>query len=106
MITELARIQIKPDAEADFVAAVERSVPLFKSAKGNLGVSLSKVIEEPNVFLLTVGWQTLEDHTVTFRGSDAFEKWRSNVSPYFAETPTVTHLQPQVSAWSSSREDV
>ncbi|MGY6696029.1 MAG: putative quinol monooxygenase [Roseinatronobacter sp.] len=98
MITELARITIKPGTEDDFLAAVERSVPLFLNAKGNLGVNLSKVIEEPGVFVLTVGWQTLEDHTVTFRGSTSFDQWRSNVSSYFAEAPAVIHLAPQVSA--------
>jgi heme-degrading monooxygenase HmoA len=99
MITELARIQIKPGTDADFISAVEKSVPLFRASKGNLGVGLANIIEEQDVYLLTVLWQTLEDHTVDFRASEAFQKWRHNITPYLAAAPTVIHLQPMISSW-------
>lgn len=93
MITELARIRIKPNMKSAFLAAVTRSVPLFQAAKGYISVSLSEVEEDPLLFMLLVEWETLEDHTVTFRNSAAFQTWRENVSPYFDGTPEVLHLR-------------
>jgi hypothetical protein len=38
-------------------------------------------------------WQTLENHTVDFRGSPAFADWRAIVGPFFAEAPKVEHFE-------------
>jgi hypothetical protein len=38
-----------------------------------------------------VKWETLENHTVDFRGSENFAEWRALVGPYFASPPEVEH---------------
>jgi len=40
-----------------------------------------------------IEWERLEDHTVGFRQSPAFTRWRELVGPYFASTPVVDHSQ-------------
>ena len=51
-------------------------------------------IESPERWLLMIWWETLENHTVDFRGSPAFADWRSIVGPFFAEAPAVEHFEP------------
>ncbi len=94
MILETAEFTVT-DGPA-FERAVEEAVPLFLGAQGCHGVSPHRVIEEPGRYRLLVRWATLEDHTVAFRGSEAFARWRGLVSRYFAATPVVTHLEVAV----------
>ncbi|MDU6242457.1 MAG: antibiotic biosynthesis monooxygenase, partial [Bradyrhizobium sp.] len=42
---------------------------------------------------LMVKWETLENHTVDFRGSENFTEWRGLVGPYFAAPPDVEHTE-------------
>jgi hypothetical protein len=37
-------------------------------------------------------WDTLEDHTMAFRGGPLFAQWRSIVGPFFAAPPVVEHF--------------
>ncbi len=93
MITERARLTIKTGEEADFEVAFGKAAPLFLRAKGCKSVSIERVVETPNVYILVVDWETLEDHTVTFRGTEDFQEWRRLAGPHFASAPEVEHLQ-------------
>ena len=42
--------------------------------------------------LEAIFWDTLENHTVDFRGSPAFQDWRALVGPFFAAPPAVEHF--------------
>lgn len=91
MILETAEISVRAGQEVAFETAVREAVPLFLAAPGCRGVRLHRVIENSGLYRLLVDWETLEDHTVGFRGSDAFARWRALASPYFATPPAVTH---------------
>ena len=43
-------------------------------------------------------WETLENHTVDFRGSEDFAAWRALVGQYFATSPEVEHTQTVVNS--------
>ncbi len=88
-VVETAEITVT-DADG-FEGAVALARPYFLAAAGCLGLSLHRVIETPQVYRLVVIWRTLEDHTVTFRGSEGFQAWRSLAAPFFAQVPVVTH---------------
>jgi heme-degrading monooxygenase HmoA len=91
MITEIAELSIKPDSHDAFLAAVKEAVPLFKRAKGCKAMKLERLTERPDVYHLVISWETLENHTVDFRGSDDFQAWRGLVGGFFAEPPRVEH---------------
>jgi heme-degrading monooxygenase HmoA len=91
MILEIAQIDVKPGLEAEFEAGVAKAVPLFKRAKGCTGVELKRSVEKPGRYRLFVGWETLENHTVDFRGSADFAEWRKLVGHCFATPPEVEH---------------
>src|SRR5213592_3753308 len=93
MITEIAQIDVKPGSEKDFEAAVAKARPLFLRAKGGKGFELHKSIEKPSRYRLMAQWDTLENHTVDFRGSEDFTAWRGLVGQYFASPPEVEHTE-------------
>src|ERR1700730_12773038 len=93
MITEIAQIDVKPGTEKDFEAAVAKARPLFLRAKGGKGFELHKSVEKPSRYRLMARWETLENHTVDFRGSEDFTAWRGLVGQYFASPPEVEHTQ-------------
>lgn len=91
MILEIADIRVKPGAQAAFEAAVASGVQeVIANAKG---YKLNRGIEAPERYVLMIFWQTLENHTVDFRGSAAFGQWRALVGPHFAAPPTVEHFE-------------
>ncbi len=96
MILEIAQIDVKPGSEAAFEAAVTQAVPLFKASEGCISMELQRSHEKPQRYRLMVQWRTLEDHTVKFRGSDAFTQWRALVGPHFASPPEVEHTSVAV----------
>jgi heme-degrading monooxygenase HmoA len=93
MITEIAQIDVRPGSEKDFEAAVAKARPLFLRAKGGKGFELHKSIEKPSRYRLMAKWETLENHTVDFRGSEDFTAWRGLVGQYFASPPEVEHTE-------------
>jgi quinol monooxygenase YgiN len=92
MVTEIAQIDVKPGMEAEFEAGVKNAAPLFKRAKGCTSLALERSIENPSRYRLFVGWKTVEDHTVDFRGSADFQEWRKLVAHCFAAPPAVEHV--------------
>lgn len=94
MITEFAELRIQPGTSEAFLAAVAQAAPLFRRARGCQSMRIEQRIEEPDMYILIVGWETLEDHEVHFRQSADFQSWRALVGKYFAGPPTVTHTQP------------
>jgi heme-degrading monooxygenase HmoA len=93
MILELADIRIRPGEQHGFDTAIRRGVEsVIARAKGFRGYKINKGVESPERYLLMIFWETLENHTVDFRGSPAFAEWRSIVGPYFASPPVVEHF--------------
>jgi heme-degrading monooxygenase HmoA len=92
MILEVADIRIQPGKNAEFEAAVKRGVEeVIARAKGFRGWSVRRGVESPERYLLLIEWDTLEDHTVAFRGGPLFPQWRAIVGPFFAAPPAVEH---------------
>ena len=53
---------------------------------------------EETACLLLVEWSRLEDHTVGFRGSPDYQRWRSLLHSFYEPFPTVEHFEPVLSA--------
>ena len=94
MILELADIRIAPGQQAAFDAEIVRGLETVISlAKGFKGYKVNKGIESPERYLLQIFWETLENHTVDFRGGPLFPQWRAIVGPFFAVPPVVEHFE-------------
>jgi heme-degrading monooxygenase HmoA len=93
MILELADIRIQPGQQQAFDEAIARGVrSVIARAEGFRGFKINKGIESPERYVLQIFWDTLEDHTVKFRGGPLFAEWRAIVGPYFAQPPVVEHF--------------
>ena len=93
MILELADIRIQPGRQAEFDEAIRQGLDtVIAKAKGFRGYKVNKGVESPERYLLMIFWETLENHTVDFRGSPLFQEWRAIVGPFFAGPPTVEHF--------------
>ena len=93
MILEIAQIDVKPGTEAEFEAGVKDAVPLFRRQKGCKSLALQRSIEKPSRFRLFIQWDTVENHTVDFRGSADFQEWRKLVGHFFTAPPEVEHVR-------------
>lgn len=94
MILEHADIRIDPLKSSAFEEAILRGVTtVIAHAKGFKGYKVNRSIETPGRYLLMIYWETLEDHTVAFRGSEAFPQWRAIVGAFFVQPPVVEHLE-------------
>ena len=96
MVVEIAQIEIKPGLEAEFEAGVKKAVPIFQRARGCSGMELHRSVEKPQRYRLLVKWETVENHTVDFRGSEDFQAWRKLVGHCFASPPEVEHTREAV----------
>ena len=96
MFLEIAQIDVKPGMESEFEAGVQKAAPLFQRAKGCTGMTLQRSVEMPARYRLFVQWDTVENHTVDFRGSPDFQEWRKLVGHCFASPPEVEHVSGAV----------
>jgi heme-degrading monooxygenase HmoA len=93
LILELADIRIHPGQQAAFEEAIQRGVnTVISQARGFRGWKVNKGVESPERYILQIFWETLEDHTVHFRGGPLFPEWRAIVGPFFAAPPVVEHF--------------
>lgn len=93
MILEIADLRVDDQRAAEFEAALQQGVEtVIAHSVGFKGYKLNRSIESPGRYVLMIFWQTLEDHTVGFRGSDAFAAWRAIVGPFFLAPPVVEHF--------------
>ena len=97
MIIEHGTINVLAGQEAAFEAAYVEAAQVIARSPGFHFVRLSRGVERPSTYLLLVGWDTLEDHTIGFRESDLFGEWRGWIGPYFAGPPEVEHYVGDIS---------
>lgn len=91
MILEIALLDVRPGEEASFEAAFAQASPIIASMRGYSGHELRRCLERANRYALLVRWETLEDHTVGFRGSAQYQRWRALLHPYYDPFPVVEH---------------
>jgi heme-degrading monooxygenase HmoA len=96
MVLEIAQIEVSPGMEETFESGVTQAAAVFRRAKGCRGMALQKSLEKPTRYRLFVRWETLENHTVDFRGSPDFQEWRKLVGHCFAAPPDVEHVREVV----------
>jgi heme-degrading monooxygenase HmoA len=93
MILEVADFRTDPARQAEFDEAIVRGLTtVIAAAKGFRGYKVNRSLETPGRVLLMIYWDTLEDHTVGFRGGPLFAQWRAIVGPFFAQPPVVEHF--------------
>ncbi len=97
MILETAVFTIHPGQADQFLEAFSRGRTFIEQSKGCHRSRTSPEASRSQIrFILVVWWQTLEDHTVTFKQSSNFTDWRAVVGHFFALPPVVHHFSDEV----------
>ncbi|MDH6513754.1 heme-degrading monooxygenase HmoA [Streptomyces sp. SAI-135] len=91
MVVEHALLTVEAGREEEFQEVFGKARQVLAEADGFHWSELLRCAERPRTFLLLVGWESVEAHTVGFRESDRFGRWRALVGPFFAERPAVEH---------------
>jgi heme-degrading monooxygenase HmoA len=91
MILEVAILDVGKGTCDDFEAAFREASPLIASMPGCIAHELRRCLEKPNRYILLVKWQTLEAHTVGFRQSAEYRRWRALLHKFYDPFPVVEH---------------
>lgn len=94
MVLEVAILDVKPGQANEFEAAFKEAQNIISSMQGYQSHQLQRCVEDTNRYILLVKWDTLEDHTIGFRGSEQYQKWRSMLHHFYDPFPTVEHYTP------------
>lgn len=92
MILEVALLDVRPAQAEAFEEAFREAQHILSAMPGYLGHELGRCAEEPSRYVLLVRWQTLEDHTVGFRGSPEYQRWRRLLHHFYDPFPKVEHF--------------
>lgn len=98
MILEHALLPVRPSTEAAFEAAFAQARPLIEATPGFGGLRLARSAESPSTYLLLVEWESVEAHTVGFRGSDRYAAWRELLHHFYEPFPVVEHFSTVASS--------
>ena len=93
MILEAAILDVIPGKEKEFEEAFVRASPIIAGMDGYISHQLQHCLEATNRYLLLVQWETLEAHTVGFRGSPEFQEWRKILHHFYDPFPVVQHYE-------------
>ena len=93
MILEVALLDVKPGQEREFEAAFAKAQAIISSMPGYVSHQLQHCLEKPSRYILLVNWQTLEDHTEGFRGSEPYQQWRALLHHFYDPFPEVEHYE-------------
>ena len=91
MILEAFICHVKPGMESEYETALHDAVPLISAMKGFQSITLQCCLETAGQYLILIQWDTLEDHTVGFRGSAEYQEWRKRLHHFYDPFPTVNH---------------
>ena len=93
MILELAVLNVIPGREGEFERAFSEARRIIASTPGFISLELQKCIEQQNRYVLLVRWATLEDHTIGFRQSAEYQRWKALLHHFYDPFPQVEHYQ-------------
>ena len=93
MILEVAILDVIPGQEREFQAAFTHAAPIISSMKGYMSHQLQRCVEKQNRFILLVHWETLEAHTIGFRGSTEYQEWKKLLHHFYDPFPNVEHYE-------------
>jgi heme-degrading monooxygenase HmoA len=93
VILEVAVLDVKPGQQTEFERAFGEAQAIISSMPGYISHQLQRCLENAARYVLLVNWQTLEHHTVGFRGSAEYQQWRKLLHHFYDPFPTVEHYE-------------
>lgn len=103
MILELAVLDVRTGPESQFEAAFSKARGIISAMPGFAGIELHRCVERANRYVLLVRWARLEDHTLGFRQSPEYQRWKALLHHFYETFPVVEHYgRCLTDSWGSS----
>ena len=93
-VLEVAVLDVRATQGAAFEQAFAKAQSIIASMPGYQRHELRRCLERPDRYLLLVWWDTLEAHTVGFRGSPQYQEWKRLLHHFYDPFPVVEHYAP------------
>jgi heme-degrading monooxygenase HmoA len=93
VILEVAVLDVKKGQEPEFEAAFASAQSIIAAMPGYVSHALHRCLESRSRYLLLVDWETLEHHTIGFRGSPEYQVWKELLHHFYDPFPTVEHYE-------------
>ena len=94
MVLEVAILDVKPGKSERFEAAFLQAQKIVAASPGYLRHELQRSADRDNRYLLLVWWDSVESHTVKFRGSSDYQEWKRLLHHFYDPFPHVEHFIP------------
>ena len=88
---EVAILDIRPGKSEAFETAFLGAQHIIGASLGYQRHELRRCVEAGDRYLLLVWWDSLESHTMGFRQSAGYERWRELLHHFYDPFPTVEH---------------
>ena len=94
MILEVAVLDVRAGEARRFERAFEQAQVILASMPGYQRHELRSCVEVASRYLLLVWWDSLEAHTVGFRGAPEYQRWKALLHHFYQPFPSVEHYAP------------
>lgn len=92
-VLEIATLNVIAGKNLEFEQALKLAEPIISSMSGYIRHELQRCLEDANKYVLLVWWEKLEDHTIGFRQSAEYQRWKDLLHNFYDPFPTVLHYQ-------------
>ncbi len=93
MVTEIARFRAQPGKGDELADGLARGLKVIQTAEGCLSARLCRCVEDGQVYIYEIEWETLAHHIDTFRSGPLFAQYRSHINGLFVEPVEVNHYE-------------
>jgi len=102
MATEIIRYRIKAENVGAFEEVYQKAAANLRNSKHCLGYRLLRGHEEPENWILTIEWDSVEGHEQGFRKEPGFREFFALVKPFFNEIQEMKHYESTPMQWKRS----
>ena len=92
-VTEIATFIAASGKEDELGHGILKGLEVIRQHPDCISAQVTRCVEQPQRYMLTVVWTSLAAHTVNFRGGPLFPQWRSHINGLFTGTPEVFHYE-------------
>src|SRR5271154_4930794 len=93
MVTEILKMDVRPEMIEPFKAAMKRSRALLEKANGCLSIAVKASIEHPNRYYLMVDWESREHHIEQLPKMEGFQESAEGLARCLVEMPAPEHIE-------------
>lgn len=92
-VTEIALFTAAAGKEEELGHGIIKGLEVIRQHPECISAHVLRCVEQPQRYMVSVVWSSLEAHTVDFRGGPLFSQWRSHINGLFIGNPEVFHYR-------------